>query len=162
MSRVNMTDLFVLLHPTDVTPMALVETIVKYTDVPAYTFLTMGELYKKTRDKPAFRKARTWSDIHMIFQGEDHEVLDEMAKLVTDTLESVVTQELKQEMHQGYLQYAKSTEAALRADTKKKAEASLAALSDAEAEQLLTSCDQAGFKDVVDELREARFPSKAV
>jgi len=158
MAAITQHDFFLITHPVDVTPMSLSTAVVNAGDeLPAYLHLVLGVVYKNSRGMPAFKKVRTWNDIQAIFKGEDDELIEEMATLVTDALNSIVTPELSKEMHQGFLKYTKMTTATTKAQMKLKADATLASLSDEDAAKVLDTCADASMSEAIEELRKTRF-----
>ena len=160
MSAISPSNFETMCHPLDVTPMALAAVLGKLADTPpGYPRFAMGYVYRATRKIPALRKVRSWDKVHEIFDGEDEELIDELARIVTTALESVVSPELKKEMHEGFLKHMQATNATAKVEMKIKAEAALASLSDEEAKKVLDTCADPSMSDAIEELRKARFPS---
>jgi hypothetical protein len=117
---------FALTHPVDVTPMELAAALAD--NVVAYGQMGMGMIYKKTRAIPVFTKVRSWKMVVSIFEGEDDELIDEMARIVTEAIKGIITLEMKEEMHERYLKHMDMMHAEQQAESKVKADAVLAAL----------------------------------
>lgn len=150
--------LYAVFHPDKVTPFELAKTLAAYNDQPPYAMNAMAVMYKKMRQIPVFRRVTDWAKVHAVFIGDDDELIHEMATLVTEALDVVVTPEMASDLEKRYVEFECFVTQQERIERRLKIDRDLGSLSDEEAEKLLKSCTIDSTEKIIAELRKTRFP----